>query len=57
MANLDQTLTTQEADKFAGLLEDYFPWLGTDTEAVGSDTVDNVCELYHDLQRRLPSKA
>ena len=57
MANLDQTLTTQEADKFAGLLEDYFPWLGTDRGAVGSDTIDNVCELYHDLQQRLASKA
>lgn len=57
MANLDQTLTKEEADKLAGLLETYFPWLGTENEAVGPETVDNVCELYHDLQRRLASKA
>lgn len=56
MANLDQTLTKEEADKMAGLLEVYFPWLGTDREVSGADTVDDVSELYHDLRKRIACK-
>ena len=55
MANLKQVLTKEEADKVAGILEEYFPWLNTEDEANGGDTVDNVSELYDDVKRVIES--
>lgn len=38
-------LTAEEAQRFAKILENYFPWLWTDDEANGGDTVDELIEL------------
>lgn len=34
---------------FIRVLEDFFPWLGTDDDANGADTVDAVNELWAGL--------
>lgn len=34
-----------------GILEAYFPWLGTDDGANGSDTVDAVLELWERIEK------
>jgi hypothetical protein len=52
MADLG-TLTPDEALKMKIVLVTYFPWLDTDDEARGTDTVDAVIELHHDLERRV----
>jgi hypothetical protein len=44
-------LTPDEALKMKTILETYFPWLDTDDEARGTDTVDAVVELHHDLSK------
>jgi len=31
------------------MLELHFPWLGTEDDANGGDTVEEVCALYHAL--------
>ena len=50
MADLS-TLTAKEALKMKTILETYFPWLDTDDEARGTDTVDAVVELHQDLSK------
>ncbi len=57
MADLSRILNHREADRFADILEIYFPWLDTDDEASGSDSVDALIELYDDLKKRIASKS
>jgi hypothetical protein len=46
------------SEMFLVLLEDRFPWLGTDDPADGADTVEQLSELHQSLLERrslLPS--
>jgi hypothetical protein len=40
------------SEMFLVLLEDRFPWLGTDDPADGADTVEQLSELHQDLLER-----
>ena len=42
-------LDSQQRVLFLALLRDRFPWLGTDEEAHGGDTVDALNALYETL--------
>ena len=43
------------SEMFLVLLEDRFPWLGTDDPADGADTVEQLSELHQSLlERRSP---
>jgi hypothetical protein len=49
MANTDSDPQTF-VEMVLTLLEDRFPWLGTDRDASGSETVDELNELYRTLR-------
>jgi hypothetical protein len=49
MANTDSDPQTL-VEMVLTLLEDRFPWLGTDRDASGSETVDELNELYRTLR-------
>ena len=40
------------SEMFLVLLEDRFPWLGTDDPADGADTVEQLSELHQSLLER-----
>ena len=40
------------SEMFLVLLEDRFPWLGTDDAADGADTVEQLSELHQSLLER-----
>ena len=40
------------SEMFLVLLEDRFPWLGTDEPADGVDTVEQLSDLYQNLLER-----
>ena len=40
------------SEMFLVLLEDRFPWLGTDAPADGADTVEQLSELHRGLLER-----
>ena len=55
MANTD-SLPQTFVEMVLVLLEDRFPWLGTDRDASGSETVDQLSNLHKALCRaRVPS--
>jgi hypothetical protein len=55
MANTD-SLPQTFVEMVLVLLEDRFPWLGTDRDASGSETVDQLNNLHKTLCRaRVPS--
>ena len=43
------------SEMFLVLLEDRFPWLGTDDPGVGADTVEQLSELHQSLLERRPA--
>jgi hypothetical protein len=43
------------SEMFLALLEDRFPWLGTDHPADGADTVEQLSELHQSLLERRSS--
>jgi hypothetical protein len=43
------------SEMFLVLLEDRFPWLGTDNPADGADTVEQLSELHQSLLERRPA--
>jgi hypothetical protein len=47
-----QTLT----EMFLVLLEDRFPWLGTDASANGADVVEQLSDLHQNLIRRAAAR-
>jgi hypothetical protein len=49
MANTDSEPQTF-VEMVLTLLEDRFPWLGTDRDACGSETVDELNELHRTLR-------
>lgn len=46
-------LTSGERAVFALVLEELFPWLATDDEASGADTIQDLCELYSTLTEEI----
>jgi hypothetical protein len=50
MANTDSRPQTF-VEMVLALLEDHFPWLGTDQAVSGSETVDQLNDLHSTLRR------